>query len=54
MLWNGVKTYYSLQGATFNLKAMCMWSIHNFPTYGLFTGCVAKGHVGCPSCGPPI
>jgi hypothetical protein len=24
MLWNGVKYYDSLQGVTFNLKAMCM------------------------------
>jgi len=29
-----------------------MWSIHDFLAYGLFAGCVSKGHVGCPSCGP--
>jgi hypothetical protein len=52
MLWNGVKVYDSLQGETFNLRVMCMWSIHDFPAYGLFAGCVTKGHVGCPSCGP--
>jgi hypothetical protein len=52
MLWNGVKTYDSLQKATFNLKVMCMWNIHDFPTYGLFVECVTKGNVGCPSCGP--
>jgi len=31
---------------------MCIWNIHDFPTYGLFTGFVTKGLVGCPPCGP--
>jgi hypothetical protein len=26
MLWNGVKAYDSLQGAAFNLRAMCMYT----------------------------
>jgi len=31
---------------------MCIWSVHDFPAFGLFTGCVTKGHKGCPPCGP--
>ncbi len=51
-LWKGVPTFGTHQGVTFNLKAMCMWSIHEFMAYGLFVGCVTKGLVGCPPCGP--
>jgi hypothetical protein len=51
-LWQGVKAFDSFQGATFSLKAMCIWSIHDFLAYGLFVGCVTKGLVGCPTCGP--
>jgi hypothetical protein len=51
-LWKGVPTFGTHQGATFNLKAMSMWSIHEFLTYGLFVGCVTEGFVGCPPCGP--
>jgi hypothetical protein len=40
--------------AKFNLKAMCIQNIHDFSTYGLFVGCVIKGHMGCPLCGPTI
>jgi hypothetical protein len=30
---------------------MCIWSIHDFPTYGPFARCVIKGLVGCPPYG---
>jgi hypothetical protein len=52
LLWQGVKVFDSFQGATFNLRAMCSWSIHDFLAYGLFAGCVTKGLAGCPTCGP--
>jgi hypothetical protein len=29
-----------------------MWGIHDFLAYNLFAGCVTKGHVRCPPCGP--
>ena len=35
----------------FNLKAMLLWSIHDFPAYGVVAGCVTKGYRGCPVCG---
>jgi hypothetical protein len=30
---------------------MCIWSVYEFPDYGLFASCVTKGHIGCPPCG---
>jgi len=51
-LWKGFKALDSYQGATFNLRAMFMWSMHDFVAYGLFARCVTNGLVGCPPCGP--
>lgn len=33
---------------TFLLRAMCMWNIHDYPSYGLFVGCHVKGLHGMP------
>ena len=38
----------------FNLRAILMWSIHDFPAYGLLAGQVMKGYRGCPPCGPHV
>ena len=38
----------------FNLRAILMWSIHDFPAYGLLAGQVTKGYRGCPPCGPHV
>ena len=31
---------------------MVIWTIGDFPTYGMMAGCVTKGFVGCLVCGP--
>ena len=36
----------------FNMKAILLWTIHDFPAYGIVAGCVTKGYRGCPVCGP--
>lgn len=36
----------------FLMKAMLIFCIHDFPAYGLVSGCVTKGYLGCPICGP--
>jgi len=54
LLWKGVEAFDVYLGAKFTLKTMCIWSIHDFPTYNLFASCVMKGHVGCPLCGPTM
>jgi hypothetical protein len=36
----------------FNLRAILLWTIHDFPAYGIVAGCVTKGYKSCPICGP--
>ena len=36
----------------FTLRAALLWTIHDFPAYGIVAGCVTKGYRGCPICGP--
>ncbi len=54
VLWEGVQAFDVTIGEKLNLQSMCIWSVHDFPTYGLFVGCVTKGHIGCPPCGLAI
>jgi hypothetical protein len=50
LFWSGVQTFAVSSKGCFNLRVMCIWSVHDFPAYGLFASCVTKGHVGCPPC----
>ena len=36
----------------FNLRAVLMWCLHDFPAYGLISGLTTKGFKACPVCGP--
>jgi hypothetical protein len=36
----------------FKLRAALMWTLHDFPAYGLISGLTTKGFKGCPVCGP--
>ena len=38
--------------AWFTMHAMVIWTIHDFPALGIVSGCVTKGYMGCPVCGP--
>ena len=38
--------------AHFNMRAVLMWTLHDFPAYGLLSGLTTKGFKGCPVCGP--
>jgi hypothetical protein len=51
ILWSGVQTFDVSSKESFNLRVMCIWSVHDFLVYGLFASCVTKGHVGCLPCG---
>lgn len=45
-LWyNGVAIFYALTKSVFNLRAILMWTINDFPTYGNLT------KLACPICG---
>lgn len=52
ILWsNGVETYDAFSGTIFNLKAILLWTINDFPAYGNLAGCSTKGRNACPLCG---
>jgi hypothetical protein len=54
-LWKGVITFdvsAEVGKQTFKLWGILMWTIHDFPAYGLVARCVTKGYKGCPICGP--
>ncbi|XP_022870847.1 uncharacterized protein LOC111390092 [Olea europaea var. sylvestris] len=51
LLWNdGVEMYDAVTKCTFNLKAILMWTIHDFPAYGNISGWPVKGKIACPIC----
>lgn len=50
----GVMTYDAQSRSFFNMKAILMWVIHNFPAYGNMVGCTTKGFYACPICGSNI
>lgn len=52
-LWTGVPTVDSLgedDVCVFVLRAILLWIINDFPTYGLILGQQTKGYKGCPVC----
>jgi hypothetical protein len=56
-LWNqaGVLTRDAgaYMGLThFNMRAVLMWCLHDFPAYSLISGLTTKGFKACPVCGP--
>ena len=54
-LWRGVLAYDILKevgSRTFNLRAILLWTIHDFPRYGTVAGVAHQGYVACPVCGP--
>ncbi|XP_073061701.1 uncharacterized protein [Primulina eburnea] len=54
-LWDtGVEAYDAFSKSMFNLKAILMWTINDFPVYGNLARCVTKGKLGCPICGEEI
>ncbi|XP_022869712.1 uncharacterized protein LOC111389093 [Olea europaea var. sylvestris] len=51
LLWNdGVDMYDVVTKSTFNLKALLMWTIHDFPAFGNLSGWPVKGKFACPIC----
>ena len=36
----------------FNMRVVLMWTLHDFPAYGLISGLTTKGFKACPVCGP--
>ena len=49
-LWDGVVTTDVCTGEPFNLRAMLIWSIHDYPAYGTTLGQSTKGYYACVHC----
>jgi hypothetical protein len=53
-LWEGVPAYditKEVSARAFTLRAMLMWTIHDFPGYGVVGGFSHQGFAACPWCG---
>ncbi|KAL3838469.1 hypothetical protein ACJIZ3_023060 [Penstemon smallii] len=50
-LWSyGVETYDASDGTSFFLRAAILWTINDFPAYGIISGWCTKGYMACPIC----
>ncbi|XP_027187904.2 uncharacterized protein [Cicer arietinum] len=50
-LWNdGVVTYDASKRQNFQLRAALMWTINDFPAYGMLSGWSTAGRLACPTC----
>ncbi|CAN1125381.1 hypothetical protein LINPERPRIM_LOCUS31644 [Linum perenne] len=51
-LWvHGLPTYDAKEKETFQLHAALMWTINDFPAYGMLSGWRTKTKYACPTCG---
>ena len=46
-----VDAYDANRDESFNLRAVLLWTINDFPAYGDLSGCKVKGYIACPICG---
>ena len=50
-LWySGVQTYDIFTKQNFLLRASLMWTINDFPAYGMLSGWMTQGKLACPIC----
>ena len=50
-LWAiGVEAYDAYRKEFFNLRAILLWMINDFPAYGNLSGCMTKGYYTYPVC----
>lgn len=47
-LWDGVQTWDASLKQNFTMKAMYLWSVHDFVAYGDFVGWSTHGRLACP------
>src|ERR1044072_2051497 len=51
VLWNeGVMTYDISRKQNFNMKAALMWTVNDFPAYGMLSGSSTAAKLACPCC----
>ena len=54
-LWEGVPAVDMSRPVTerkFTLRGLLLWTVNDFPAYGLLSGQCVHGYKGCPLCGP--
>ncbi|RHN73913.1 hypothetical protein MtrunA17_Chr2g0303761 [Medicago truncatula] len=49
-LWVGEVTYDIAKKENFTLRAALMWTINDFPAYGMLSGWSTHGRLACPHC----
>ncbi|GAU47859.1 hypothetical protein TSUD_243840 [Trifolium subterraneum] len=49
-LWIGELTYDIARKENFTMRATLMWTINDFPTYGMLSGWSTHGKLACPHC----
>ena len=50
-LWvEGVLCYDVVRKQNFTLRASLMWTINDFPAYGMLSGWMTQGKLACPVC----
>lgn len=49
-LWKGVDTWDASIKKSFKMRATYLWSVHDFPAYGMFAGWSTHGKLACPVC----
>ena len=49
-LWFGVETYDISRKKNFIMRANLMWTINDFPAYGMLSGWGIQGKLACPHC----
>ncbi|XP_062102062.1 uncharacterized protein LOC133810687 [Humulus lupulus] len=50
-LWeNGVRTFDIIDKEYFTMRAAILWTIHDFPAYGIVSGYSTQGYKACPVC----
>lgn len=49
-LWTGVLTYDVSRKQNFVMKEILMWTINDFPTYGMLSGWGTHVRFACPHC----
>ncbi|MBW1279351.1 hypothetical protein KYD79_26520, partial [Escherichia coli] len=51
MLWShGVRTFDYSRKKNFTMRAVLMWTISDFPAYGMLSGWTTHGRLSCPYC----
>jgi hypothetical protein len=56
-LWKGVRgvdLLQPLEKRQFIMRAILIWTIHDFPRYGIVSGCQHQGYKACPPFGSKI